>query len=163
YKEKNFDEWVKKSLTGPIKEIDRMTLLKGEHQASHKRGKELYMGRAACIACHGPDGAGLPNLGPILDNSDWVRGDHERLTKILLHGLQGPIIVNGKKFTPQAFMPGLAQNPTITDQDLADLMTFLRSGWSNRSPLVTKDQVVKIREATKERNGQMYSQEDFTE
>ncbi|MDB4645669.1 cytochrome c [Akkermansiaceae bacterium] len=128
-----------------------------------KRGKELYMGRAACIACHGPDGAGLPNLGPILDNSDWVRGDHERLTKILLHGLQGPIIVNGKKFTPQAFMPGLAQNPTITDQDLADLMTFLRSGWSNRSPLVTKDQVVKIREATKERNGQMYSQEDFTE
>ncbi|MDA7877297.1 c-type cytochrome [Akkermansiaceae bacterium] len=163
YKEKNFDEWVKKSLTGPIKEIDPMTLLKGEHQASHKRGKELYMGRAACIACHGPDGAGLPNLGPILDNSDWVRGDHERLTKILLHGLQGPIIVNGKKFTPQAFMPGLAQNPTITDQDLADLMTFLRSGWSNRSPLVTKDQVVKIREATKERNGQMYSQEDFTE
>ena len=70
-------------------------------------------------------------------------------------------MINGKKFTPQAFMPGLAQNTTISDQDLADLMTFLRSGWSNRESQITKEQVSKIREATKYRNDQMYSQEDF--
>jgi len=162
YRDEKFNRWLEASLTGPVEEIDPMTLLKGEHLASHKRGKELYMGRAACIGCHGPDGAGIANLGPTLDDSDWVRGDHERLAKVLLHGLQGPILINGKKFTPQAFMPGLAQNPTISDQDLADLITYLRSAWTNRESQVTEEQVAGIRKATADREGEMYSQDDFS-
>lgn len=161
YSDKQFDQWLKKSAAGPAKEINPSKLLKGTHLASHKRGKTLYEGRAACIGCHGSDGAGLPNLGPTLDSSDWVTGDQNRLIKILFHGLQGPITINGKKFAPQAFMPGLAQNPTISDQDLTDIATYLRSGWSNRSTQVTLDSVKKIRKATQERKGQMYSESDF--
>jgi mono/diheme cytochrome c family protein/glucose/arabinose dehydrogenase len=162
YSDKQFGEWLKQSLKGPQKQINPMTLLKGEHLASHKRGKELYLGRAACIGCHGPDGEGLPNLGPTLNASDWVTGDHERLSKILLHGLQGPIIINGNKFTPLAFMPGLAQNTAISDQDLADLMTYIRSGWENRASQIPKSEVTRIRTATKDRaSGQMYSNDDF--
>jgi mono/diheme cytochrome c family protein/glucose/arabinose dehydrogenase len=162
YSDKQFDEWLKQSLQGSQIEIDPMILLKGEHLASHKRGKELYLGRAACIGCHGPDGEGLPNLGPTLNGSDWVTEDHERLSKILLHGLQGPIIINGKKFTPLAFMPGLAQNTAINDQDLADLMTYIRSGWENRASQISESEVARIRVATKDRaSGQMYSNDDF--
>lgn len=161
YKDKQFDQWLKKSANGPTKKINSATLLKGKHLASHNRGKALYEGRAACIGCHGSEGVGLPNLGPTLDSSDWVTGDPDRLIKILLHGLQGPITINGKKFTPQAFMPGLAQNPTISDQDLSDIATYLRSGWSNRTAQVTLDSVKKIRIATQDRKGQMYGESDF--
>lgn len=161
YSDKQFNSWLEKSASGPIPKMDPASLLKDRHLASHERGKALYEGRAACIGCHGPDGAGLPNLGPTLDSSDWVTGDQDRLVKVLLHGLQGPITINGKKFTPQAFMPGLAQNPTINDQDLSDIATYLRSGWSNRATQISQGSVKEIRQETQGRKGQMYSESDF--
>jgi glucose/arabinose dehydrogenase/mono/diheme cytochrome c family protein len=162
FSEKSFDKWLAESKRGPQKEIDPATLLKGDHLVSFKRGKTLYSTTAACIGCHGDDGAGLENLGPQLDHSDWVTGDETRLVKIFLHGLTGPIMVNGKKFTPLAFMPGLGQNPAIKDQDIADIATYIRANWTNRAPQVTVETVTKIREATKDRSsGQMYQQADF--
>jgi mono/diheme cytochrome c family protein len=105
---------------------------------------------------------GLPNLGPTLTGSDWVTGDKDRLTKILLHGLTGPIKINGKTFTPVAFMPGLAQNPTISDKDMADVLTYIRAGWSNRASEIPVDHVKKIRNNTANHGaGQMYTQKDF--
>ncbi|MDG2322442.1 MAG: hypothetical protein P8M08_02880, partial [Akkermansiaceae bacterium] len=86
----------------------------------------------------------------------------DRLTKILLHGLTGPIKINGKTFTPVAFMPGLAQNPTISDKDMADVLTYIRAGWSNRASQIPVDYVTKIRNDTADRGaGQMYTQQDF--
>ena len=162
FSEKGFDKWLDESKRGPQKQIDPSTLLKGEHLASFKRGEKLYSTTAACIGCHGQDGGGLDNLGPQLDGSDWVTGSEERLVKILLHGLTGPIMVNGKKFTPQAFMPGLGVNPMIKDGDIADISTFIRANWTNRAPQVTKPIVSRIRKATSDRSaGQMYSQQDF--
>jgi len=160
YSEKSFDEHLKGCLKGPQKQVDPASLLKGEHLLSYQRGQKLYSGRAACIGCHGADGAGLPNLGPTLE-SNWVTGSQKDLTMILLHGLTGPIKINGKPFVPLAFMPGLAQNPTITDQDLADIMTFIRHGWKNRASMVTPQEVAKLREATKDRNGAMMTAKDF--
>ena len=161
YKEKEFNKLLVASTKDVEKKVDPEKILKGDHLASYKRGKEMYSGRAACIGCHGADGAGLPNLGPTLDKSDWVTGDHNDLAKVLLYGLQGPIKINGEMFTPQAFMPGLAQNSTITDQDLADIMTFLRHGWNNRAGQVTKGEVAKIRKETKHLTGTMMKAEDF--
>jgi len=162
FSEKNFDGWLTSLKRGPQKEFDPATLLRGEHLASFKRGKNLYGTAAACIGCHGDDGAGLDNLGPKLDGSDWVTGSEKRLVQILLHGLTGPIKINGKTFTPQAFMPGLGQNPSIKDQDLADLATFIRASWTNRSTQVKPSTVTGIRKATSGRaSGEMYTQEDF--
>lgn len=135
--------------------------LTGEHLASFLRGKELYHGRAACAGCHGAGGSGLPNLGPPLDSSEWVTEDAERLTKILLHGMQGPIVVNGILYKPLAAMPGLAVNPTITDQDMADVMTFIRGEWSNEATQIEKDFVVRVRDETKDRNGRVYTAEEL--
>jgi mono/diheme cytochrome c family protein len=59
-------------------------------------------------------------------------------------------------------MPGLGQNPAIKDQDIADLATYIRANWSNRSPQVNETTVKEIRNATKDRSpGQMYTQEEF--
>jgi mono/diheme cytochrome c family protein len=71
-------------------------------------------------------------------------------------------MINGMKFTPQAFMPGLGVNPTIKDGDIADISTFIRANWTNRAPRVTEATVSKIRKTTSDRSaGQMYSQKDF--
>ena len=112
--------------------------------------------------CHRTTGEGLPNLGPSLTGSGWVTGDKDRLTKTLLHGLTGPIMINGKTFMPVAFMPGLAQNPTISDKDMADVLTYIRAGWSNRAPQIPVDYVTKIPNDTANRGaGQMDIQQDF--
>lgn len=143
------------------KKIPAEERLRGEHLASFKRGKELYLGKAACVGCHGQDGLGMPNLGPPLDESEWVTESSERLTKILLHGLSGPITVNGKKYTPLAAMPGLAMNPSITDKDLADVMTYIRGEWSNTAPLVLEKTVTQIRKDTADRNGRVYTAKEL--
>ncbi|MBL6921113.1 MAG: c-type cytochrome [Akkermansiaceae bacterium] len=162
YSEKKFDDWLAAAAKGPKKSIDPATFLKGDHLASYKRGQALFEGKAACIGCHGATGEGLPNLGPTLTGSDWVTGDKDRLTKILLHGLTGPIKINAKTFTPVAFMPGLAQNPTISDKDMADVLTYIRAGWSNRASQISVDHVKKVRNDTANRSaGQMYTQQDF--
>lgn len=131
--------------------------LNGEHLASFDRGKALYSGVAACFGCHGPDGAGLPNLGPPLDASEYVNGPPERLARILLHGLTGPITVAGQTYTPQADMPGLAMNPSMTDANLADIATYIRHEWSNRSPQILPEVFTKTRAETKDQAGRPYN------
>lgn len=134
--------------------------LKGKDLASFKRGKAVYITKAACFGCHGEDGAGLDNLGPPLVESEWVIGDPDRLAKILLHGMVGPLVVNGKKYRPAAAMPGLNDNGEVTDQDLADVMTYVRNNWGNRAPPVSAGLVQKTRAATKGR-GQPFRAADL--
>ena len=135
--------------------------LNGEHLNSYRRGRGLYRKGAACINCHGEDGAGMPNLGPPLDESEWVTGDPKRLAKILLHGLKGPITVNGTKYAPLAAMPGLGMNPTMTDTDIADVMTYIRAEWSNKAEYVKVQTVTDVRAATKKRGGRVYTADEL--
>ena len=73
-----------------------------ENKISFTSGKEIYSklssGGGMCVACHLPNGKGQPGAIPPLADSDWVLGDKERLIKISIHGLQGEIAVNGKKY-----------------------------------------------------------------
>mgnify|MGYP002831137691 CR=1 FL=1 len=57
-----------------------------EHLASFRRGEQLYL--TTCMACHGPDGQGLPMLGPPLVGSEWTTGSKQRLAAILLQGMR---------------------------------------------------------------------------
>jgi len=134
--------------------------LKGEEHASFKRGKNVYITKAACFACHGQDGAGMDNMGPPLDKSEWVTGDPARLTKILLHGMTGPLKVAGKKYSPPLAMPGLKDNTAISDQDLADVMTYTRNSWSNKAKAVDTKLVQKVRKDTKDQ-GEPYQAKDL--
>ena len=157
YNDGGLDKWLQEALHKNARKITPPTI-KGEHLASFQRGEKLYMGRAACIGCHGADGTGLPNLGPPLDESDWVNGDTKRLAKVLLHGLQGPITVSGKRYTLPAAMPGLSMNPTISDKDIADILTFVRHAWSNRSGPVKESFIQESRENTKKQGGVPYTE-----
>ncbi|MBL4770291.1 MAG: c-type cytochrome, partial [Planctomycetes bacterium] len=120
-------------------------------QASFERGKKVYSTKAACSSCHGLEGSGLPNLGPTLVQSEWVLGDPSVLTKILLHGLSGPIQVNGDSYAPPLSMPGFAANASIQNQDLADVMTFVRNSWGNKANPVFAKAVQVIRHSERAR------------
>lgn len=115
--------------------------LKGEYLASYKRGQKVYEA-AACASCHGMQGEapapGFPPLAP----SDWVTGDVERLTKVVLNGLTGPIMLNGKKFVTAVGMPpNIANSALQDDQAVADMFNFIRNLGENKAPMVTVDQV----------------------
>lgn len=135
--------------------------LKGAELASYERGKAMFHGEAACFGCHGADGAGMPNLGPPLDESEWVTGKPETLVNILLHGMTGPVMVAGETYAPPADMPGLAMNPKMTDQTIADLATYIRKEWSNKAAPVGAALVGHQREATKERIGRSWTSKDL--
>jgi mono/diheme cytochrome c family protein/glucose/arabinose dehydrogenase len=131
--------------------------LKGAELESWKRGKALYVGEAVCFSCHGPDGSGVQALGPPLDNSEWVTGKPEILIKILLHGMTGPVTVDGQTYTPSADMPALGMNPMFTDQKLADVSTYIRNEWANKAPAVGAAEVGRVRETTKDRSGRPWT------
>ncbi len=116
--------------------------LKGAAKQSFQRGKAMYA-TAACNGCHGIEGAGMDFLGPPLVSSEWVTKDAELLSKILIKGLQGPLTVDGKKYTPPAAMPAMGH---FSDQQLADVMTYIRYSWGNTAKPVTPDTVKKVRE-----------------
>lgn len=117
--------------------------------AAKERGKTTYM--AVCFACHQPTGLGLPNMFPPLAGSDWVKAKKaDRLIRIVLHGLNGPVQVNGVPFTtPAPLMP--PQGAALSDQQIADVLTYVRAEFGGGASEVTVDQVKAIREAEKAR------------
>jgi glucose/arabinose dehydrogenase/mono/diheme cytochrome c family protein len=160
-KHKDFLDWLVKGASNAPAKKTAGELLKGEDAEAFKRGKGLYNGEAACFGCHGLAGEGVPNLGPPLDGSEWVTGDINVFAKILLHGLTGPIKVHGKTYISPADMPGLFQNPLMTDAKLADIATYVRNEWSNAASPIKAEAFTKAREATKDRNGKPYTEAEL--
>ncbi len=115
-------------------------------QDSYYRGKEYFDGKAACFGCHGQDGKGIDNMGPQLQDSEWVIGSEQRLAKVLLHGLMGPITVNKTQYDLSMVMPGFAAN--LTDQELADISTYIRNNWGNTAERVSRGVFTSLREET---------------
>lgn len=108
-------------------------------------GEKLY--KTYCIACHQANGQGLPGAFPPLTKSEYVTGDPTHPIQFVLHGLQGEITVNAQKFN--SIMPGLGV--TLTDQQISDVLTFVRSAWGNDASAVTPDQVKAVRQEHKGR------------
>ncbi len=106
--------------------------------ATHERGLTVYT--RTCIACHGPDGKGVPGAFPPLDGSNWVTGDASIPATILLLGLQGPIEVSGQKF--ENIMP---PHTDLKDAEIADVLTYVRQSWSNDTTPVAEDLVKQTR------------------
>lgn len=118
--------------------------------AAVERGATIY--QSLCFACHGNDGAGMPipgvdgqHLAPSLVGSPRVLGSTDRLGRIVLHGLQGP--VDGKTYP--GLMVGMAAN---NDEWIADVLTFVRNSWGNQAAMVESDEVAALREATEGRS-----------
>lgn len=105
---------------------------------SVKRGKEVYS--TYCVACHQADGKGLENIFPPLAKSDYLMADKKRSVKQVLHGATEELTVNGKKYkTP---MMGF---PNLTDQEVADVLNYVRNSWGNKGDIVKTEEVKKAR------------------
>jgi mono/diheme cytochrome c family protein len=105
-----------------------------------RRGESLF---AVCAGCHNTDGKGKPNQAPPLAGSDWVQGSPERLIRIPLAGLQGPIEVSGQKYNFPAGMTSF--NTALSDDDLAAILSYIRQAWGNKGGEITSEQVKDIR------------------
>ncbi len=109
----------------------------------------LVMGKAAyaqaCVLCHMPTGAGQPGIYPPLAKSEWVTGSEERLIRILLHGLKGPVKVNGVDYNAAA-MPAFRKGSSYnwSDQKIAAVLTYIRQEWGNAAGPISPEKVTEI-------------------
>lgn len=132
-----------------------------KQQKRYDRGKALYLGAAACSGCHGLEGKGDNLLFPPIVGSEWVNGEPDVMTKVILHGLQGPIKVNGVSYKGMQAMPAYKDNQTLSnDEDLACLVTYIRYMKGNKGGVVTAEQIKKIRENTKDHQDS-YTEKDL--
>jgi mono/diheme cytochrome c family protein len=106
-----------------------------------KRGAAAYA-KGTCIACHQATGMGLPPVFPPLAGSEWVAKSTSIAIRNILHGMQGPITVKG--VTYNSMMPPVAG---VSDQEVADVLTYVRQSFGNQSNPVTADQVKAVRAA----------------
>ncbi len=95
-----------------------------------------------CVACHQANGQGLPGVNPPLAGSEWVTGSEKRLAGILIHGLQGPIEVEGKTYN--GAMPAWGGN--LSSEQIANVMTYIRSEWGNKASAIAPAQIDAARE-----------------
>lgn len=117
--------------------------------AALERGKTVYM--QVCFACHQPTGLGLPGMFPPLAGSDWTAAKKpDRMIRMVLHGVTGPVTINGKPFnTPAPLMP--PQGSVLSDQQIADVLTYVRQTFGNGASPVMPEQVKAIRDAEQAR------------
>ena len=123
---------------------------KSEADALLVQGRKVYT--TYCVACHQPNGGGVPGQFPPLAGSDWVNNlGPNRKIRLVLNGLQGPITVKGTEFN-NVMLPWRDQ---LTDTDIAAVLSFVRGNkeWGNSGSPVTPAQVKAIRDATKDRAG----------
>lgn len=106
-----------------------------------KASKQFALGRqkylATCAGCHGTNGRGMDRFGPPMAGSDWVLGDERRLSLIILHGLEGPIVVQGKKYDAPEILPVMPAHSVMDDADIAAILTYIRNEWGNQASPVT--------------------------
>ncbi len=113
-------------------------------KSSPESGEALYA--AYCSNCHQADGRGVHGAFPPLTDSEWVQGDEGRLIRLVLRGMQGPIVVAGETYnnvmTPHRF---------LTDAQVATVLTFVRSSFENDAGPIEPDMVARVRSVTPER------------
>ena len=116
---------------------------KAVDKAQMERGLKVY--ESSCLGCHQTDGVGVPSLNPPLTKTKWVLGDKKQLITLTLSGMQEPIEVNGETYANP--MPAQAH---LSDQDIADVLTYIRNSFGNKASSVTAGDVAKVRSKLKQ-------------
>lgn len=107
--------------------------------ASVNRGKTIYLER--CLACHQVDGGGVPHLNPPLDGASGVLGkDKARLIRIVLKGLDERVELDGEYYSNN-----MAAHADLSNQQIADVLTYVRNSWSNKAGAVIAAEVKMVR------------------
>jgi mono/diheme cytochrome c family protein len=101
-------------------------------------GKVLYAKH--CVVCHQADGGGVMSLNPPLTKTEYVLGDPTRLINIILKGFNKEIEIDGDTYANP--MPALAH---LSDQQVADVLSFVRNNFGNKASVISPAQVKKVR------------------
>ncbi len=107
--------------------------------AGFERGAGIFAN--TCSPCHQSNGQGVPGTFPPLAMSDFLNADPRRAVRIVLHGLQGPIKVNGTGY--ESVMPPFGAQ--LSDRDIADVLGYVLNSWGNAGGKPTADDVARIR------------------
>jgi nitrite reductase (NO-forming) len=106
-------------------------------EIQYERGKKVFL--SSCFACHLATGEGMPGVFPPLAASDYLKADKDRAIKVVLKGLSGPITVNGKPYN------NLMPPQEYTDDQVADVLTYVMNSWGNDFGTVDITDVKRVR------------------
>ncbi|MGV3600648.1 MAG: PVC-type heme-binding CxxCH protein [Dyadobacter fermentans] len=134
------------------------TNLKGNDLILFNQGRQIYAKEGYCGTCHQPDGKGLEASGFPPLSGPWVTGSDERLIKIALNGLLGPIEVNGKNYPGQVPMTPFAG--LLNDTEVAAVLTYVRNSFGNKGAAISPEKVKQVRAATESKKD-FYSPEQL--
>ena len=104
-------------------------------------GRLLY--QTYCMGCHQAEGQGIPGTFPPLAKSDFLMADAGRAIETVLHGMTGALEVNGQPY--HGTMPPMGH---LKDDEVADVLSYVRTSWGNAGPPVTAAEVASVRAKT---------------
>ncbi len=108
-----------------------------EGQIQMERGRKTFL--SSCFVCHGANGEGVAGVFPPLAKSDYLEGDLDSIINVVVRGMTGPVTVNGKSYN--SIMPP----QPLSDEQVADVLTFVMNSWGNPGGEVSVDDVKHVR------------------
>jgi len=105
---------------------------------SMERGKKVY--DQYCMPCHMPDGSGVPRLNPPLIKTTYVIGEKKRFIEIVLKGFDEQVEIEGDYYTNV-----MAPHDFLTDEQVADVVTYVRNSFGNKASIATPAEVKAVR------------------
>jgi mono/diheme cytochrome c family protein len=136
--------WFHPQVYAPFGSVTTLAALQPASDAEVflNRGRVVY--EMTCALCHGVDGAGKPGQAPPLAGAEFVLGPPEKLIRIPLHGLVGPLEARGQVWN--LAMP--AMGAALSSEDLAAALSYIRQAWGNKAPAITAAEVDAVKAAT---------------
>ena len=126
------------------KEAKLETDLLGNDLVMFKEGQKLFAKDGYCNTCHQTNGKGLVSSGfPPLAGSNWVTGNEDRLIKLVLKGLMGPLEVSGVKYPGQ--VPMTPYGGLMNDKEIAAVLTYVRNAFGNKASVIRPEKVKAVR------------------
>jgi mono/diheme cytochrome c family protein len=139
----SYGAWFNPLVYEPFASIKQLE----DNQPPPPSGPDLAKGRKAfennCALCHNIDGTGRPGQAPPFVKSEWAHGPATRMIRIPQNGLAGPIKVNGQVWNQVPSMA--AMGVALSDEDLANVLSYIRTSWGNTGSPVTPEQVSAVR------------------
>lgn len=108
-------------------------------EESKKRGEKIY--EKTCVTCHMFNGEGMPRAFPPLAKSDYLMADTKRSIEIILNGVNGEMKVNGV-----TYYGAMVPYNNLTDQEIADVLNYIRNSWGNEGDVIEPKAVAKVRQ-----------------
>lgn len=140
-------------------EVVITTDLEGAERDLYIKGSAIFARDGFCVTCHQPDGKGLEASGfPPISGSQWALGNEDRLIKLTLKGLQGPIEVLGKKYPGQ--VPMTPFGGMLNDEEIAAVLTYVRNSFGNKASAISPARVKVVRASIENKSG-FYSPEEL--